>query len=158
MFEKEIALAVEEWLKGVLPELNKTWPFATAAKTDLPDAVIEVLNKGIQLGGEDTRFPWAELQQRLIKVFDIKISFMVDALEAPEDPTDAEATDGELKVFGEKVETALLAEPTLGDRVQMASPICSANYALPFVGYPDGTRGRQMVFEMSVAELVDNEE
>ncbi len=149
------ALALEDWVKEVLGEdLKATYPHVTAAKADLPDAQVDVRDKSIQMGG-DQRFPWGELQNRLLRVFEVAISFMVakeDGLEA-----DAESTL-ELRDFGRRMEAALLSQPTLNDRVQMASPICNFDYALPFVEYPDGTRGRQMMMNMAVAELVDYEE
>lgn len=156
MYEQAAALAVEAWIAEVLdPDLKATYPHVTAAKADLPDAQVDLQRKSIGYGRGDERFPWGELQERLLRVFDFQLSFMVekgDGLTA-----DAEGT-AQLRAFGERIEKALLEQPTLGDRVQMASPICEFNYGLPFVEYPDGTRGRQMTMTMSVAELVDIEE
>lgn len=154
MYEQEIAEALEEWIKAVLPELKATYPHVTAAKADLPDGQVDVRNKSLQFGG-DQRFPWGELQNRMLRVYEVAVSFMVakeDGLEA-----DAEST-AQLRDFGKRLEEALLSQPTLGERVQMASPIHTVDYALPFVEYPDGTRGRQMMMNMAVAELVDYEE
>jgi len=159
--EREVALAVEEWVNDVIPELVKSYPYVTAGKADLPDAMIDVQEKSIQRGKGDERFPWAELQQRSLKVFDIQISLMVDRgdVATPEEREKAdEAGTVQLQEFGAALEEALLSQPTLGDRVQMASPYHSANYALPFVKYADGTRGRQMTMSMSVGELVDQED
>lgn len=155
MYEQEVALAVEEWINEVLPELTETYPHVTAAKADLPDGQVDVQSKAITYGRGDERFPWGQLQQRMLRVFDIQLSFMVekgDGLTA-----DAEGTE-QLRDFGKRLEQALTTQPTLGDRVQMASPICEVNYGLPFVEYPDGTRGRQMTMSMSVAELVETED
>jgi hypothetical protein len=157
--EAETAEAIAAWLEDTLPALKKVWPFETSAKTVLPDGMVEIQEKSIGLGEEFAqRFPWAQLQQRMLKVFEVQITCMVDANGAPEDPKAAEETDAELKGYGAALETALLSQPTLGDRVQMASPLCSASYRLPFAQYPDGIRGRQMEFTMWVAELVDYEE
>lgn len=159
MNESEAANAIAAWLGDTLPALKKVWPFETSAKADLPDGMVEVQQKSIGLGEEFAqRFPWAQLQQRMMKVFEVQITCMVDAQGAPEDPKGAEESDAELKGYGAALEDALLSEPTLGDRVGMASPMCAANYTLPFVQYPDGIRGRQMEFTMWVAELVDYEE
>lgn len=159
MDELEIADAVAEWLEETLPALKKVWPFQTSAKTVLPDGMVEIQDKSIALGEEFVqRFPWGQLQQRMLKVFEIQVTCMVDAKGAPEDPTSSKETDDVLKGYGAAVETALLSQPTLGDRVQMASPLHTANYRLPFAQYPDGIKGRQMEFTMWVAELVDYEE
>lgn len=161
MYESEIAAAVEDWVKEVLPELAATYPHVTAAKADLPDGQVDLRRKAITMGRGDERFPYEQLQQRLLRVFDLQISFMVERGEGatPEDQLDADLKGTEeLRSFGERLEQALLGNATLGDRVQVASPICEMDYALPFVEYPDGTRGRQMMFSMSVAELADNEE
>jgi hypothetical protein len=161
MYENDVAAAVEAWVKEVLPELAATYPHVTAAKADLPDAQVDLQNKAISYGRGDERFPYEQLQQRMLRVFDLQISFMVERGEGatPEDQLDADLKGTtELRDFGERLERDLLANATLGDRVQVASPICEFSYGLPFVEYPDGTRGRQMMFSMSVAELVDNEE
>lgn len=159
MNEAEVAKAVAEWLEDTVSALKKVWPFETSAKTVLPDGMVEVQEKSIGLGEEFAqRFPWGELQQRMLKVFEIQLTCMVDAKGAPDDPVASEETDAELKGYGAALETALLSQPDLGGRVQLASPLCSANYRLPFAQYPDGIKGRQMEFTMWVAELVDYEE
>ena len=155
MGEQEIAAAIEAWVQEVLgDDLKQTYPHVTAAKTELPDAQVDVRDKAVQMGG-DQRFPWGELQNRMVKIFEVAVSLLVakeDGLEA-----DAEST-AQLRDFGERLEHALLHQPTLNDRVQMASPFHTITYALPFVEYPDSTRGRQMTLNMAVAELVDYEE
>lgn len=161
MNERQVAEAVEAWINETLPELEKSYPYVTAGKANLPDAMIDVQEKSISRGRGDERFPWGELQQRTLKVFDIQISLMVDRgdVATPEEREEADKLGThQLQDFGDRLETALLGEPTLGDRVQMASPYCSFNYALPFVKYADGTKGRQMTFSMSVGELVDQED
>lgn len=161
MTEREVALAVEQWINEVIPALERSYPYVTAGKANLPDAMIDVQEKSITRGKGDERFPWAELQQRTLKVFDIQVSLMVDRGDVAT-PDEREKADElgtvQLQEFGAELEDALLSQPTLGDRVQMASPYHNANYALPFVKYADGTRGRQMTFSMSVGELVDLEE
>jgi hypothetical protein len=152
--EQETAVAVEAWVNEVLPELKASYPHVTASKGDLPDTMVDVRQKSITLGGEDNRFPWGALQQRMLRVFSITVSFLVDTTE---EDGDAEET-AELRDFGDRLEASLLNDATLGDRVEMASPFCTFDYALPFVGYPDGTRGRQMTLDMATAELVDYEE
>lgn len=147
MKANEVATAVESWVNEVVTDLEASYPYVSATKGALPDAMIDV-QSAVQVEGPDVRFPYSELQQRLLRVFDVQITIMVADASAAEDTL-------LLQTWGAELQESLLALPTLKDRVQMASPLCTLDFSLPFIQYPDGTRGRQFALSLSVAELID---
>ena len=151
MTEREVAEAVSAWVGETLPDLTKTYAFLPATRTTLPDAAIEVLEKRISRGDDERRFPYNQLQQADLRVFECLVSVIV-ASDA-EGTADEEETQ-QLQSFGAALEAALLEDATLGGRVMMCSPLAVFDYRLPFIQYHDGTRGRQLEANIAVAELV----
>ena len=147
MNENDCALAVEAWVNEVLPQLAASRHFLSGQKTQLPDVLVDVAEKRLVLG--DDRFPFAQIQQAWLRVFELELLFMVEHHGGSADQDEQE----ELRLYGASLEGSLMENATLGDRVQMASPNAIFNYRLPFVQYADGTRGRQLVVNMAVAEL-----
>jgi len=145
--ENECALAVEAWVVATLPALQESRHFLSGQKTLLPDVMVDVAEKRIATG--DERFPFAQIQQAWLRVFELDLLFMVEHHGGEADKDEQE----ELRAYGRDLEGSLLEDATLGDRVQMASPNAIFNYRLPFVQYADGTRGRQLSVNLAVAEL-----
>lgn len=150
--EQDIAIQLRDWAQAVLPELKAARHYLSAEKTELPDAMAEVLQKRI-VRGPDERFPFAQLQQAGLRVYECELSLMVERDEQGGIEADQRETE-QLRDFGARIEDSLLGDATLGNRVQMASPLAEFDYASPFVQWADGTRGRQMVVTLAVAELV----
>jgi hypothetical protein len=151
MNEQQVAEGVKEWAEVILPELLGSRSFLSAQRGELPDVQVDVIFK--RIAPSDSRFPFSELQQRLLRVFDVDLHFMVDHVGG-----DADADRGEteqVRDFGARLEASVLQDATLGGRVFMASPIMQFDYTVPFVEYPDGTRGRQMKMSLIVGELAD---
>lgn len=154
MNEDDIAVAVVEWAREQLPELNEGRSWLTAHKTKLPDVVADVAEKAIVL--RDERFPRLDIEQAALRVFEVEMSFMVDKQTG--DTADREETM-QLRDFGARLEASLASDGTLGDRVFAASPVgATFSYRLPFVQYEDGTRGRQMALSFPIAEPVQPED
>lgn len=160
MNEQQIALAVAAWVEETLPGLARVYPYVTAGKAELPDAVVDVTTK--RLIPEDLEnFPFAQLQQSWLRVFTLELSIMTalepaDGASIEEGSADvAQRETEQLRGFGAALEAALYADTTLGERVYMASPRLEIDYAAPFVEYADGTRGRQFVASMAVAEPIE---
>lgn len=152
MNEQQVAQAVRDWAKAVLPELKASRHYLSAQKTELPDVQADVARKRL-VRGPDERFPFAQLQQAGLRIFDCELSLMVERDEEAGVQADQRETE-QLRDFGDRLEASLLADATLGDRVQMASPLAEFDYSSPFVEWADGTRGRQLVVTLAVAELV----
>ncbi len=153
MTEQECAEAVTAWIAEELDELVANYSYLTAQRGSLPDVMVDVEEKAITAG--DTSFPFSQLQNRMLRVFSLTANIMVEqngGLE--EDRLETE----QLRDFGSRLEVSGLTDATLGGRVFMLSPLMSFTYALPFVEYPDGTRGRQMQVTLSVGELADQED
>lgn len=151
MTEDQCAIAITAWVQQVLPELNAARSWLTAHKTELPDVVVDVAEKSIQL--RDDRFPRIDFEQAALRVFEVEFAMMV---EHKPDPGADELETKELRDYGARLEVSLLTDGTLGGRVFMASPLVTFNYRLPFVQYEDGTRGRQSVVALAVAEPVQS--
>jgi hypothetical protein len=155
MNENEVALAVTAWARATLPELSEGRHFLSAQKTTLPDVMVDVDEKSRVR--EHPAFNYVQLQQIDLRVFELSLAFMVESEGAgPDDAADQDETE-ELRDYGARLETALVEDATLGDRVPMASPFVTFNYRLPFVEYADGTRGRQMNLTMWVAEPIPSD-
>lgn len=153
MNEQEAAEALVAWARDVIPELESGYHYLSGNMGELPAVSCDLVEKRITV--EDDRFPYAQLQQVMLRVFEAEVVFIVESQSSPGNPS-AEADRREtekLREFGAVLEAKLLDDVTLGDRVQMASEIVTFNYRLPFVQLADGTRGRQMTLNMAVAEL-----
>lgn len=152
MNEQECAEAVADWIAGELPALKIVRPFIVAQKTELPDAMVDVVEKSVEQESEE--FPFSQLQQVMLRVFRVETYFMV---ESAGNPAADEAETAELRGYGATLESSLLEDATLGGRVELASPIMSFDYDQPFIQYADGTRGRQMIFRGAVGEIVQGQ-
>jgi hypothetical protein len=154
MTENEVALELVEWSRATLPELVAGVHYLSAGKTRLPDVSVDVAEK--RIARDDERFPYRQLQQTTIRVFECEAVFVVESEAGPGAPApEADKRETEqLRDFGARLEASILNDATLGERVQMASELITFDYRLPFVEYADGTRGRQMTLNMAVAELV----
>lgn len=157
MTEDQVAEQLVAWARAELTELQEGRAWLTAQKTKLPDVVADVEEKSVVLS--DPRFPRLDIEQAALRVFDCVLAFMVaiDKEAAPAGQTVDQAETKLLRDFGARLEASLLSDGTLGGRVFMASPLVSFDYRLPFVQYEDGTRGRQMVTRLAVAEPVQAE-
>lgn len=149
MNEQDAAVAVRDWVLATLPELAAARHYLTAEKSELPDVMADVAHKRL-VRGPDERFPFAQLQQAGVRVFDCELSLMVESSGGTADQAETE----QLRDFGARLEASLLSDATLGGRVQMASPLAEFDYSSPFVEWADGTRGRQLVVTLAVGELV----
>jgi hypothetical protein len=138
--------AIVEWLRDVNPELLFGYAYPPVQKNTLPDVVVECDRSLLELG--DTDFPLYDIQQHLIRRWDLTISFMVEN-------TDPGAAASLLRTFEDRVTTQVLSDSTLGRRVPFISPFVTFDYTPPFVEYADGTRGREMTLSLSVGELVE---
>lgn len=151
MTEQEAAVALTAFVEEKIPALAATYPYNTLEKGELPDAMVEVLNKRITR--DDPAFPYAQLQQVYLKVFQCGVSFLVDA----DSGTDAQQTEL-LRGFGATLEDEATGDATLGGRVQFCSPLMTFDYDTPFIQYQDGTRGRQMVWSVALGEVISGVE
>lgn len=140
--EAEVVEAVAEWVTALVPELETVYQFATAGKAALPDVVIDVERTTVER--DDPRFPHFQLQQAWLDVFEVVLSFMVDN-------TDAAAAAALLRDVGWRVREQVRLDGTLGQRVFLTSPFVEVDYVPQFVEYADGTRGRQAVARIVVA-------
>lgn len=155
MTENEAAAAVAAWVEATLSDLAVVYPYQTAQRGALPDAMVDVQSKTIDRG--DERFPHRNIQQAWMRIFTVQASLMVDS------PSEAAADQQEteqLRGFGADLEASALADATLGGSLpqspmpSLVSPVMVFDYELPFIQYPDGTRGRQMVATFIVADLM----
>jgi hypothetical protein len=139
----QVIQAVVAWARETLPELIGSYAYAPAGKTEaLPDVVAD--HATIEyLIDDDRRFPWLSLQQTILAVHSVGMSFMVtNANEG--------AAAAALRGYADALAASLLADGTLGGRVPMASPLMTFDFTRPFVEYQDGTRGREVTMELAV--------
>jgi hypothetical protein len=146
MTEAQVPQALCDWAAEVLPELEATYPEGVTAKGSLPDLVAELNSTDVEVGV--TEFPLSSIQQAMVLVRRLTLSFMVDN-------TVETTADAQLKDFATRLMTSALLDGTLGGRVPFISRLMTFNYDNPFVEYPDGTRGREMTLNLSVGELVE---
>jgi hypothetical protein len=163
MDEREVSEALRDWALDVCDDaalapfdgLVVGYAFLVDMAGNLPNVMVDLQHKGLKYG-PDERFPYAELQQVWLRIFDANLSFMVASEGLVSDRAEQETQH--LQKIGAVIEQAVQTNADLGGRVQMASPLLDFNYALPFVQYDDGTKGRQMILSIAVAELIEEPE
>lgn len=139
--------AVRAWVREAVPQLVADYDYAPTTKTKaLPDVVVDFDSS--QVATEDADLPLSQIQQRHIKLRTLTLSFMVDN----SDPQSAAAL---LRDFEDAATASVFRDGTLGGRVISASRLVSFDYSSPFVEYPDGTKGREMVMTLIVGEPVE---
>lgn len=146
--EQEAAEAVLAWVQEVNPELVGGYNYAVAEKPlGLPDVVVEVSLATTSVG--DERFPYSQLQQTLLRIFDLTVSIMV----SNDDPESAAAF---LRLCSQRCHEQAIADATLGGRVFVTSQQIESNFVPQFTEYDDGTRGRQVQIVLSVAHMIEH--
>lgn len=155
MTSEEAVQAVLDWIAQVVPEVAESrYDYLPLEKPlALPDVVAELGNERVAI--DDPAFPFSRIQQAQLRVWTIGASFMVNAGESA---GEAQAATRELRDMAERLVQGVLADATLGERVQMASPLVGIDYTPAFVQYGGGTRGREMTLELSVGELIQEAE
>jgi hypothetical protein len=144
---EEVCQAVLEWARETVPALQGGYAFIPLqSEQPLPDVVVDLATYGIVR--EDARFPHRALQQAWIWTWEMELSFMVDN-------TNPETAAQDLRAWSSALAASLMADGSLGGKVQFISPLFSFDYTAPFVERDDGTRGREMVLRMTVGELVE---
>lgn len=149
MTNEEIINATLEWVAAVIPAVaGSTYNHVPPGKGKaLPDVVGDLGEEAIVR--EHDEFLLGGLQQVALRVFRLGYSFMVEAgTTAAQAQTAAET----LRAYAELLIGSALADHTLGGRVPFASPFLEFDYTSPFVEYEDGTRGREMNMQLTVAE------
>lgn len=140
--------ALVDWASEVLPELAAGYDFVPASKPDpLPDVIVEVVRTAVAANGAE-HFPFWQLQQRHVEVYECSLAFMVDNI-------DPSAAATQLRNFRDRLRDRALADETLGGRVPFRSPFISFDFSPPFVEYEDGTKGREMTMTLTVGDLVE---
>ncbi len=154
MTQDELVAAVVEWVVDVCPAVEgNTYAYTAASKVHgLPDVMVDVAWAGIVR--DDPDFPLGDLQQAALAITRLTLNFMVAV---PDVEADHEAATSTLRGFYDALLASVLADHTLGGRVQMASPFIEADYDPQFVDY-SGTVGRQSVVQLAVAEMLRSDD
>lgn len=146
---QDICTAALAWARATVPELAGGYDYIPSMSDQpLPDVVVDVAT--VSLVTEDRRFPFEQIQQAWVRAYDTEFSFMVDN-------TDYQAAAAKLREFEKALTASLLRDGSLGGRVDFISPFHTFDFTPPFVERADGTRGREMVMRLSIAELVQEE-
>lgn len=150
MTNEQVIDAVLQWVAAELPVVGaSTYDYVPAGKSkELPDCVGALEFERIVR--DDARFPITQLQQIVaLRVFEMELSLMVQT-----GTTEAEhaAAAAELRGLVEQLVVAVCNDHTLGGRVFAASAEVEADYRRPFVKWEDGTRGREVLVSLAVAE------
>lgn len=148
MTEQEVSEAVAAWVQATCPDIETSYSYPVASKLGaLPDVVAFCSRKAV--GPNHPEFPFSELQQVWMRVFNVEVSIMVEA------DGDGETAHQQLQTFGAALEASLEQDATLGGQVEMTSPQAEFDYSTPFAEYDDGTRGRLLFVTLTVGELVN---
>ena len=152
-----LADALVDWAVATCPAILGAYNHPHAQKEN--DADGKVLFPDIAAEIQSTRtvrednehFPELTIQQLLLRVHTFSLMFVVD-------PNDPEQATKDLEGIIDKLTEELVGDKSLGDRVVRASPITTASYEPPFVEFADGTRGRFATLEITVADIIDEED
>lgn len=146
----QVLSGVASFLQAVIPEITKVYDYVPAFKdADLPDVVVQL--EGSYLTMDSPDFPFYQLQQRELLIFNIGCSIMVDN----GDPEKAAET---LRDYQDRITTEAVKSATLGSRVPIRSPRFSFGYTPPLAEYEDGTIGREITWQLAVADLITVED
>lgn len=149
MTSEEVTNAVMAWVDATLPTLAGVYDHIPSLHNQaMPDAVVDVAR--VQVVPSSELFPELRLEQLWIKVHAMEVSIMVDN----SDPGPAAQ---QVRDYEGLLTASLLADSTLGGRVPMTSKRIDYDFTPPFVERPDGTRGREMIVRMFVAELLQED-
>jgi hypothetical protein len=144
---QSILQSVVDWAREAQPELQSSYAFVPAGKTEsLPDVVASFAT--IEVTFNDPRFALLGIQQTMIRTWAVGLSVMIDN-------SDPEAAATWLNDTVDLFTASLLSDSTLGDRVPFASPLVVFDLSRPFVRYDDGTKGREMTVDLTLGEMVE---
>jgi hypothetical protein len=148
-----MATALEAWAVATLPDLQGSYDYATAEKTQpLPDVGIELDNTAVTLSPPDpTLEQMFAIQQAMMRTWTVRVMLMV----AP-DPADTASST--LAGYIDALMASAVSDGTLGGRVSWLSKEMRGSFTPPFVQFDDGTRGRAATLELTVGELIPYEE
>lgn len=152
MTNEEIMQALIAWVPTVVPEVDGHVYDRTPTEKELalPDAMVQLLHESIQDGG-GAQFPWLQIQQAEVRILDFGISFTADAGNSGAEES---AADAALRAIAQKLLDACRSGSALGSH-ELIGVRPSFDYAPPFVVYEDGTRGRELTANVSVAQLLE---
>jgi hypothetical protein len=147
-----IADALRAWAEETIPALaGSGYSYPPMGKSkDLPDVVGGVDQESEAI--RDDRFPWSQIQQTGVHLFESSISIMAEQGKTEEE---AEAAMLFLRTTVAELFAARRADNTLGGRVFDTGPEVSADYDPGFVQYADGSRGREVRITLTVAEPLE---
>lgn len=149
MSTSDIAEALESWALAVVPELNGSYDYSAAAKTQpLPDVMIEIIDVSTAVTSEELLF---NFEQVLVHVWKVRMLLMV-----PPEPGDT-ATDL-LTGFIDALQASVINDQTVGGRLPLVSKEMRGSFNPPFVQFDDGTRGRVATLELTITEPISDEE
>jgi hypothetical protein len=149
----DLAQALEDWAVATLPDLQGSYDFPTAEKTQpLPDVAIEVNTSTTEMSAADPSLQTVfGIEQVIMRTWTVNLLLMV-----PPEPGDVASE--QLANFIDALQGSLISDSTLGGRVPWASKESRASLTPPFVQFDDGTRGRAATLELTVGEPIPYEE
>jgi hypothetical protein len=145
--EREIAEAVRDWAGSTL-SITHRYAYRIGLKGSMPDVVAVVQRS--RYVRSDPAFPYPELQQAWLLVFEVEVSVAVDKGDTDGDAEEVEQT---LQGYGTTLRSSALADTTLGNRVTLTSPLIDIDYSAPPAEDEGGIKARMMFVNLSVAEL-----
>jgi hypothetical protein len=141
----DIITAVQDWAKAVIPELTVLEDQEDIAGA-FPLVAATVSRDQLTKGGGDSTYQ--QYQQTVIRLWTVRISLYVEA----DPPLAAEqAVNSLIDQLAADLIAPLPSAPTLGDRVQAASPYYDARYPGE-AEHPSGIVARIATFEITVGE------
>lgn len=147
----DVAEALAAWALEVVPTLTASYSYPPLEKnSDPPDVVAGVLRESKLI--RDPRFPWSNVQQIGVRVWETELSIMAD--QGADDAASEAATDY-LRAAVDAIFASQEADSTLGGRVHDTGPEVQADYEPGFVVYADGSRGREVRIVLTVAEPLE---
>jgi hypothetical protein len=150
----DIAQALEDWVVATLPDLQGSYDYQTAEKTQpLPDVAIEVgqVTTAESTGDASLESFGFGIEQTALRNWTVSILLMVP-------PEPGQEASAQLAGFIDTLQADILQDGTLGGRVPWSSKETRASFTPPFVQFDDGTRGRVVTLEVTVGERVPIEE
>lgn len=142
---KDLALALEAWAAGVIG-FNTEAHEPTSLAEALPIVICEV--KDDVRAAKSSNLPGlGQYEQTLVRARTAELMLL-------HHPEPSWTASQNLYDAVDELAVSITRDPTLGQRVHVASKYYEASYDPPEIQYQDGTRARFATFRMFVGELV----
>lgn len=153
MGTQEIATALAEWCRELIPELQGSFDHAFGSMDKLlPNVAAEF--QSTRTAQEDVEhFPYVQIEQGYIRTHFFTLMILTD-------PKADKSASQFLASCADKITLSLFSDDSCGDRLTLParmSLVTETSYDPPFVEIDDGTEARLVTIEVYVGDVIQED-